>query len=100
MFTVMIMIPMIFIGLVLGAVCLRLANIPISWPSVVAFALIGGLMGFATMVIWSLIFTNSEGQLETTLGVLGMFLVAGGLAVISGLYASVNVTKVNRSHDK
>lgn len=95
LFAVFIIVPVILICALVGVICLCIARIPITLISVSVFTFVGGAVGVATMIIWGLMFTNAQGELDTKYEVLGMYIVAGLLAVISALFISAKYFKVN-----
>lgn len=100
LFALFVIIPVILICALVGVVCLWIAKIPITLISVSVFTFIGGAVGVATMIIWGFIFSNTQGQLDTKYEVLGMYIVAGLLAVISALFISAKYFKLTkRDHD-
>ena len=99
-FSVIGLIIIISVCAILGMACLKLTKIPIGLGTVTVLTLTGGVVGFSTMVIWSFVFSNNNGQLDTAWKVVGMFLLAGVLAVISGLYMSSKYLKITNSRSK
>ena len=95
-FSVIAVIPIVFVCAILGIVCLKLIKLPISIPTVAIFTVAGGLTGIATIVAWGFIFSNYQQQLDSEAKILSMFVVAGILSVAVGAYASSVYSKHNK----
>lgn len=96
-FTIIIVIPIVVICALIGIVCLKVVKLPIGIISVTIFTGTGGITGIATIIVWGFIFSNDLGQLDTTLKIVSMFIVAGIFSVIAGIYASSLYSKHNKA---
>jgi len=94
-FSLFVLIPIIAICALLGAICLKIAKQSVNVLSVTIFTAVGGVIGVLTIIGWVLIFSTG-GQLNSFGSVLGMFIVAGILAVAGGTYATSVYSKHNK----
>lgn len=92
-FSVIVLVPIILVCALLGICCLKAAKQTVSLASVTIFTGVGGIVGVVTIIGWGFIFSDSGGMLSSTAKVVGMFIVAGILAVIGGLYAPSTYSK-------
>lgn len=95
-FSIIVIIPIVVICALLGIVCLKVAKLPTSLLSVTIFTGTGSIVGVATIIVWGFIFSNDQGQLDSTAKILSMFVAAGIFAVIAGIYASSMYSKHNK----
>lgn len=80
---------------ILASICLRLAKKPVNLASITIFTLTGGVIGVFTMGLWAVLFANESGTIDSGISVIGMFLSAGVLAIVSGFFA-ISLIKNNR----
>ena len=77
-FKIIAVIPIVIIFVLLGIVCLKLAKLPTSLLSVS-------------------IFSNSDGKLDSSANLLGIFIIAGVFSVMAGMYALSQYAKHNKA---
>lgn len=73
-FTLIVIVPIVIICALLGIVCLKLVKLPTSLLSVSIFTSAGGVVGVITIIVFGVMFSNSDGQLDSSVKILGMFI--------------------------
>lgn len=92
-FTLIVVVPIVIICALLGIVCLKLVKLPTSLLSVSIFTSAGGVVGVITIIVFGVMFSNSDGRLDSSAKILGMFIIAGVFSVMAGIYASSQYAK-------
>ena len=92
-FNIIAVIPIVIICALLGIACLKLVKLPIILLSVSIFTSAGGVVGVIKIIVFGVMFSNSEGQLDSSAKILGMFIIAGVFSVMAGIYASSQYAK-------
>lgn len=90
---------MILYGL-LGIIILRVFKVPVRLSTIAGFVALGGASGFTTLVVYGFLVADENGQLNSAVEVIPMFVISGIVAILVGVIFAKVIAKYSTKFEK
>ena len=96
-FGLFIIVPVLALYGLFGAICLKLLKIKLSLFTLFLFVLCGVISGISVMYVYGLVVGDKSGTLNSSLEVIGMFVISGFAAVLASIFLMKLLSKYNKA---